>query len=325
MLLRRRFRYGFFSVSASVAAAMVLVVACTGEDPVVVSSGPVADDAPNAPDASADVDLPCDPAKDFGDGVPVQGLATTEFIEDQARFSPDERVVYFTRYAYVDGGPGPPGIDSKIYTSSRASRAVGFDPPQEVTALLKGGGTDNSATVTGDGVTVFFSRLNQIWQATGTLAPEPIHGEINRDVASSPYVLPDGSAIYFVKYTDTADGGLSGRIYRAGRGNGSYSAVTTVAGLPEGENQYAPVATPDELTIYWARVGGSGDIFVATRTDTASPFSGVHALASVNTTARAELPTFISADGCRLYYASSAHPYPSPDLLSDIFVATKPR
>ena len=100
--------------------------------------------------------------------------------------------------------------------------------------------------------------------------------------------------------------------------------MRAVAGLPDGEDQRAPVVTPDELTIYWTTtVGSSGDVFVATRQDTKSPFSGIHAVASVNTTARSEGPTFISADGCRLYYASSVHPYPSPDLLSDIFVATK--
>ena len=186
----------------------------------MLTNAPGADDASDAPDASVDVEIPCDPAKDFGDGVPVPGLATPDFVEFNARFSPDERVVYFTRFAYTDGGT--PGFTTSIYTSSRASRAVGFDAPQLMPALIKGGNLDESPTVTGDGVTVFFGRFNDVWQATGTLAPERINGEINRDGAHGPYVVPDGSAIYFVKSADTADGGLSGRIYRAGRGNGSY-------------------------------------------------------------------------------------------------------
>jgi hypothetical protein len=68
------------------------------------------------------------------------------------------------------------------------------------------------------------------------------------------------------------------------------------------------------------------DIFVATRMDATAPFSGVHRLASLNTTARDEAPTFISADGCRLYYSSTvlATP-PATDTVSDILVATKPR
>jgi len=288
----------------------------------VLTNSPVAGDASDAPDANADVERPCDPAKDFGEGVPVPGLATPEFIEFEARFSPDERVVYFTRVAYTDGGS--PGITSNIYTSSRASRAVSFDTPQLMPALIKGGNSDGSPTATGDGATVFFNRTNQIWQATGTLAPDSLPGEINRDSPYGPYVVPDGSAIYFARHTGYSDGGQSMRILRAGKGNGPYSDVRVVAGLPEGAA--APVVTPDELTIYWTQpVGGIRDIFVATRPDTTSPFSGARAVASVNTTARSEEPTFISADGCRLYYGSSAHPYPSPDWVSDIFVATKPR
>lgn len=323
MSLSVRARRGVLGFSALIVGGAALVVACTGED-AVLTDAPPAEAGTDAADASADAELACDPAKDFGEGVPVPGLADPAFVDSEARFSADERVVYFTRFAYVDGGS--PGLTFDIYTSSRASRALAFDPPQRMPAPLNVGDLDTSPTVTGDGNDLFFERLNRIWHRSGMLAPDTLYGEITREPVLSPYVLPDGSAIYFVRSSSTADGGSSSRIHRAGRGNGSYSVITTIPGLPQAPSQGAPVVSPDELTIYWStNVGNSFDVFVASRPDTASPFSDVHPLSSINTTARHEGPTFISADGCRLYYASGVGTYPSRDLQGDIFVATKPR
>ncbi len=142
----------------------------------------------------------------------------------------------------------------------------------------------------------------------------------------SPYVLPDGSALYVAKQTTDAPGRRF--IHRAGRGTGAYDDVQAVTGLgADANDDDNPVITADELTLYWASVRGAvatSDIYEATRTDAKSPFSGVRRVGSLSAPARDERPTFVSADGCRLYYSSSTRPIKAGSV-SDIFVATKPK
>ena len=130
--------------------------------------------------------------------------------------------------------------------------------------------------------------------------------------------------MYFVR--DDAQG--LDEFYRATRAStGEYINVAAVGGLGmkvEHDN-HSPVVTADELTIYWSssRLGPSAktEIVVATRQDTASPFSNVRLVTEVNTAARYESPNFVSADGCRLYFTSlSETPYES-----DILMASKPK
>ncbi|MBN9160076.1 MAG: hypothetical protein BGO98_28275 [Myxococcales bacterium 68-20] len=78
----------------------------------------------------------------------------------------------------------------------------------------------------------------------------------------------------------------------------------------------------DERTIYWSRIAsGAYDIFVATRMSTSEPFSNVRPVGELNTNGGLEFPSWLSPDGCRLYYA-----FVQPDgNESDIFVASKPK
>lgn len=309
-------------------------MACTGDDPVLTSptdsgTGPTAD----ADDAGADVvNRACDLAKDFGPPVPLSGLATTEHAESFARLSPDERVVYFVRAGYVDASTADFRAD--IYTASRATTTQPFEAFRSMTEL-GGEGADTAPTVTGDRKDVFFERSSvtgvRIWMATGKSPPFPtateLAGPINEGlITGAPYVTPDGEAIYCTKRP--TGGGTSRRIYRAARGTGGYTDVQPLADLGTIEvlDDDAPVVTPDELTLYWStkRGGATQDIFVATRADKNAPFKGVRRVDSVSTTAREEIPTFVSADGCRLYYSSSIRATP-PEIVSDILVATKPK
>lgn len=316
-----------FFLAGSLAVGAFLA-GCTGVDPILppdqpVDAGPGAEIEEGGFDAS---DLPCDPAKDFGSPVPVSGLANAS----SARFSPDERVVYFDRYVTGNGGSS---LRNDIYTASRPTTSVGFDAPRIMTEL-GGEGDDSSPTVTADRKGIFFVRNGwQVWKATGKISPfvaaEEMPGPINgRIVTRYPYVLPDGSAIYVVKDVTGTDGG-SRHIYRAGRGDGSFSDVKQVLGLGDDSDAAAPVVTADELTIYWSSRRGSVptiDVFVATRKASDMPFSGVRRVAAVNTTARDEAPTFISADGCRLYYSSTLWARaPASGFTSDILVATRPK
>jgi len=332
--LRRRVRSSLLLLSVSIAVVAGFVGACTGEDAVLTAVTPGdggANGDVDVDDAGLDAgDRPCDPAKDFDPPVPVGGLATPEYAESTARFSPDERVVYFTRFGYVDASASDFATD--IYTASRASTTLGFDAPRLMTELGSDGAKE-SPTVTADGKGFFFLSLllpAGVFKTTGKLPPfvsaERLPGPINEGpLTLSPYVLPDGSALYVAKRL-TAEPSR-GVIHRAARGTGAYDDVQPVTALGPSTDDDYPVVTADELTIYWAsQRGGAGtqDIYEATRQDAKSPFSAVRRVDSLSTAARDERPTFISADGCRLYYASSVRVKP-PATASDIFVATKPK
>ena len=325
------------SLLVSVAVLAGIVGACTGDDPVLHAS-PVGDGG-----STGDVDevgmhsgdRPCDPTKDFDPPIPVGGLATTEYAESAARFSPDERVAYFTRIDSVDASPDFP---SNLYTASRASATLAFDAPRLVMELSEADGLDDSPTVTADGAGFFFTRRTipgGVYKSTGKHSPfasaellpalSNVYGDSGTARFLSPYVLPDGSALYIAKQTSEAG---QGGIHRAARGSGAYDDLQAVNGLGGNPDQDDnPVVTADELTLYWASVRGATatrDIYVATRADAKSPFTGVRRIDSLSTMARDERPTFVSADGCRLYFSSSTRPI-EPGSASDIFVATKPK
>jgi hypothetical protein len=318
---------------AAFAGAVAFVAACSGEDPAwSVGDGRdagAADVETEADERSHDPgDGRCDPSAPFAIPVPVDGLATREHAEYTARLSPDERVVYFSRYRFDrDGGFA---LLADLFTASRASTSAGFGPAT-IVSDLSSDAEEDSPTVTADGREILFARGEdlasyRIWRR-GMPSPEVLSGPVNEgESAQAPYLLPDGHALYFTGMRGTEQT----RIYRAERGEGGYVDVQPVAGLgtQAAWSDYGAVVTPDELTIYWSSRRGTAttEIYVATRADTSSPFSGVHVVAEVSTSARDEAPSFISADGCRLYYSSSVAPTQQRLMLeSDILVATRPR
>lgn len=331
-------------------AGAVVFLACTGDDPVLTPSDAGGDAGDVVlDDAGPDVaDRPCDPAKKFDPPVVVTGLANPDIAEMNARFTSSETTAFFSNYG-VDGGiiVGAPDAGDgaysfetfygDIYAISRASIATPFGSAQLVTSL-SGPTVESSPTVTGDGKTIYFTRYGgtsnsgRIWTAAvrsgiDFFDPAPVDGTLN-DAGSqeNPYVVLDGSALYFKSTRNKVDG-----YYRAASVNGKLSDAQPVPGITAKQGDYlGPVAvSPDELTIYWSlssqgATAGS-DMFVATRPDTSSPFSGKRALTELNT-ALDELPSYLSADGCRLYYMSSqVTTTPNFVFHSDIYVATKPK
>jgi hypothetical protein len=347
-----RFR-GALLVCAALVAGIAVAVACTGTDPVFAetpdggdSGAAMVDDAGSDGDAA---DRPCDPAAAFGTPVTVGGLARKDFPEMGARFTADERTVFFNNNGIdggamgtSDGGLSLLNFYADIYTVTRATTAEPFG----AATVIPGFATSTleiDPTITADGQTIYFSstdtgtQRSTIWTAARRPAgssvqffePAPLSGPVNEGGSQSrPYVLPDGGALYFMSSRDGTN-----KFYRAARVNGALSEVKLVPGLvPAAKESFdGIVVTSDELTVYWStsRNGGSVDIYVATRTDTSSPFSGAKPLTALNT-ALSETPTFVSADGCRLYYASSEL-VPSTgvgqtfEYHSDILVTTKPK
>lgn len=349
MLDRRR---GALLVCGALVAGVAAIVACTGTDPVFSDApdagndGNVAlDDAGTGPDTA---DRACDPAASFGTPVSVGGLARKDFPEMGARFTADERTVFLNDNG-VDGGitaTADSGVSllnfyADIYTITRPTTAEPFGAATVIqnfaTSTL-----EIDPTVTADGQTIYFSSTDTgtqrttIWTAARRPAgssvqffdPAPLSGPVNEGGSQfRPYVLPDGSALYFMSSRDG-----NNKFYRAARVSGALSEVKPVPGIVPAAKEVFDgiVVTADELTIYWStsRNGGSVDIYVATRSDTSSPFSGAKPLTALNTSL-VETPTFVSADGCRLYYASSEFVYTGVgtnyEYHSDILVTTKPK
>jgi hypothetical protein len=68
--------------------------------------------------------------------------------------------------------------------------------------------------------------------------------------------------------------------------------------------------SPDQLTIYWASdrtdggAKGDFDIWMATRPNSTASFGGAKNVSELNTDG-AELPNWVSPDGCRLYFGET--------------------
>jgi hypothetical protein len=111
-----------------------------------------------------------------------------------------------------------------------------------------------------------------------------------------PYVLPDGSALYFT----SNDVGL-GYFWRAALDGTRAELPTEVL---EDNARYA-VVSADELTMYFAwtdpLTGVWGDIWLATRPSRDVLFGAPINVSEVNTS-DIEYPQWISPDGCRLYF-----------------------
>jgi Tol biopolymer transport system component len=114
-------------------------------------------------------------------------------------------------------------------------------------------------------------------------------------------------------------------MYRTTKSGGSFSAPNIVSGvdLDSANNDGAPVLTPDELTLYFTsnRMGGAADydIYVATRSTVADGFREAMPLTSLNTTGY-DTPSWISADGCVLYFTRR-----EPNVGTQLYFSTRGR
>ena len=122
-------------------------------------------------------------------------------------------------------------------------------------------------------------------------------------MTTSPYFREDGSALYYASNRIQAN---QLDIYRASWNGAGFALASAVAELNSPANEFDPVITPDELTIFFIsdRAGGRGglDIWTATRPSTSAPFSAPANLTELNTSAD-DIPTFVTADACTIYFA----------------------
>lgn len=283
--------------------AVLSVIACGSVRNPGSGGGPA--DAPPGDAPPGDAMLGCAPTAPFTVQNELTSIDTTGSNEC-ASLSDDGMTMWFS--AGRAGGAG--GFD--IYTATRTTPLTqAFGNVASVT-VLNSSGDERCPRITRDGRTVFASdgppattqadHLYRIVVATradatsplSAFAPlDPVNGATGvRDAA--PYILPDGQAIYFV--SDRINAGVY-TLFRAERTGASFGDAKPVdiTGLPASamSNQYNPMVTPDELTLYFQALS---DVYVATRASTSEPFRDPTLLTGV-----VGPLSWISADNCQAY------------------------
>ena len=257
---------------------------------------------------AADVTPPplglCLPSQPFGAPARVPGLVD---ITDTARFSPNELVAYL--------GQNQSGRSVDVGVSSRAGTSDSFGSPTLLT-VLNTEYEDNNPSVTADGLTLYMDSnrsgsyglftstrpfLEAEFAAPATLTSLNVFGE------GYPFVTPDGSALYF--HSSRLE---SSDLYRAAKTADGFGPAMRLDVVSTSAIEYAPVVSPDELTIYYysTAVGSPGGeaIWMATRGSVDESFSSPGPLSGLDgaTYTRPE-PTWVSPDGCRLYFKGTDH------------------
>ena len=269
-----------------------------------------------------ELDVRCNPTDEFAAPKLVRGLDDGGGVVSYVRFSPDELTAYFSILDARGNGD--------IYTSRRPSVTATFGPFVALSAL-ESAVDDLSPTVTADGSTLYmdsnrsgaYQVLTASWlPADGAFsAPVPIP---ILDVSSEggAYVLPDGSALYFQSARDT---GTESSLFRAARTENGFETPMPLSVNTSNAERNA-VISPDEKVLYFATnwrnpsLGdGVTDIWMATRASAADNFGEPVFLDALNTPSQ-ELPSWVSPDGCRLYFTRL-----DSDLRPWVYVAERPR
>jgi hypothetical protein len=284
---------------------------CLPRAALLATSAATADCTPFKEDAHADAApaasvansfLACDPGIAFGPPALVAGLTDIQarYVAG-LRLSPD----YLTGYFQATGRPDSVGYND-LYAATRSKLDSPFDRVTPIAGnKLNTFLEEFDPTITGNGLTIAFGRQEpgpnpvHIFWATraetwlpfdAPTAPTDVN-YAGTTYDATPFFREDGAVLYFASYgvaTNSTD------IYRA------------ALGFPPP----APVVTPDDLTIYFGSDRGDGnargsyDIWVATRPSTGGSFSVQRNVAELNS-ALLDLPTFVTRDGCTLYFSST--------------------
>lgn len=284
------------------ALAAVLLAACG-------SSGGSSVDASVAPR--------CDPAAPFGEPAPVDGL-NTELDDASARLSSDERVVTFSRsttsgvydlYSATREDPdGPFGMPELLTTVNSVNSDLW--PTLSPSGLLLAFETDRAATE----LHIYVSTR----ASTSDRFDTPALAVTLFDREGQPMIATD-RALYFASDARTGQGLHD--IWRTEIDTtGAMAPPTPVPGaINTADDEAAPAVTLDERTMFYRHtVGSEVDIYSASR---ATPLDGFGAPSPVDGLSKLgieETPTWVSPDGCHLYFHSNAGGN------DDIFVAKRP-
>ena len=248
-----------------------------------VEAQDAATEAPDAAPGDAAPPVPtCDVTKPFG--PPVEIALGTGDIRG-ASLSPDELTITFAR-------------DGRIQRATRASRTSPFGTASDVPDV-NGSLSWGTPRPTPDGTTMYLTRsttygplLAVALGANGVYgAPTDVMSPSNTAIfATHPWVNPARTTLYFtIGLPDDAGAYLI--VARAViKTPGSLTSITPASELAHGD--FAPVLTPDELTMYFtsSRPGGAGgnDIWRASRPNRSAAWGNVARVTELASSASSE-------------------------------------
>lgn len=225
----------------------------------------------------------------------------TDADERLPRLTSDELVLYFHR-------------NDVIYRATRASRTDKFGAATAMPVHHSGIGPPprgrDAFPVNGDSRVYFTlvsspNRVQVADRVDGRLRQPRNAFVLEKQSTAAPFLWR--STLFF--RMDAPDG--------AQLWSGDLSADGTLKGRPTqlpsvgqaGATDSDPTVSEDGLALYYSSTrGGSGGIWLATRADTAQPFSSPRAATVSDEASRWIAPGFLSADYCRLYvYRESEH------------------
>jgi hypothetical protein len=277
--------------------------------------GPIDLDAsPDGGDAHTRV-VACNPMGRFGPPMRADDLSSAGY-ESSACLSEGGLEVTFVSDR-ADAGSGQYGV----YLAKRSAVDQPWGTPTRATVFDSL--TNNAVTVSDDGLTMFLERGSptRLWiaqRATTSAAwnaPQTWSQSIDGD--RTPFLLSDGSALYLLR---------GGAIQRAARTSpGTYGLPMALAWVSAPRMPIQPAVTADELTLYLGDrppAAGPYDIYVARRANVGDPW-GAPALVTEVSSPYADWPTWISPDGCLLYFASNGTFHDAGSSSFDIWFALR--
>jgi Tol biopolymer transport system component len=260
--------------------------------------------------------LPGCRAGTFGAAEPLTTL-NSEGVELSLRLSDDELT------GIVTAG------EDNLYLVKRTEVSDSFGSPTAVGGVNLAGADTTHGMVSGDGLTLFFDSDRtggkggrDVWNAARSDggagasfdAPKVIAAINDTADDGHPYIV--GSNLYFASNR----GGSGAHIFLSKNlGSGAPEQVA-LASVEEKEDDF-PVVSADQLEIFFASSrGGKGfkSIWIADRKSADVPFGAPRLVTELDSDGD-DRPTWVSTDGCRLYFVSDRTAAGN----FDIFVSTR--
>jgi hypothetical protein len=249
----------------------------------------------------------CNPTAAFGAGVPVTELNSAQ-DDTMVWLTADELTAYLS--SNRPGGVG--GYD--MYIATRTSNTGTFSSPQ-LLATVNTAADESRPTLSADGLTLYAAQYQtefKIVSATrastsaafGALTNVTSLNDSTPTVYDADVMLAANGTAYF-----SSTRGANANLYFATANGAAFNTPTPVNGFSISDSAFdgCPVISPSETTLVFcsARTGGSGnlDIWISQRASVSVAWPSVSNLSTLNT-AGSDQPTWMSADGCLLYYSS---------------------
>ena len=294
--------------ACAIPAAISLAAGCGFHAPGGPDGAPPPDDAAPA--------SPClgrwrDDTVTLGAPTLIAELASAD-VDRDPYLTPDELTIYFS----TTRNATPAGV-ADVYTAKRTSLSAPFGAPQRVNEISSPDYDSRFSMSASELIGVVASSRagtegnSDLWIATradksvpfGTFQAAMGLPNVNSsDHELDPEVSADGLRIYLAV-------SFPQRIMVSQRTSlgSTFGSVQQVQGVAAGTGSDAdPSLSPDERIIAFASTRGSsdGDLYYATRTDKDAAFSTPIRVPNVNANGANDGDPTLSADGCRLYFAS---------------------